>query len=84
MKINEIIITQITDVLTVFSPKNRLETTTHRANFGLSFTRDGQITYTHNGKKYISDRNHVVILPKGQNYSIHGDKTGTLDRKSVV
>ncbi len=48
----------------------------HR-NYGLSFTTDGQITYTHNGKAFVSDPNTAVILPKGQTYTIHGDKDGT-------
>ena len=44
--------------------------------YGMSFTNDGQITYTQNGQSYISDKNNVVILPKGQTYTLHGDKEG--------
>ncbi len=76
MNLNEIIITDIVDVLTVLSNKGRHETMTDRKCFGLSFTADGQITYIHNGKSFISDRNHAVILPKGQSYSISGNKKG--------
>lgn len=48
----------------------------NRATYGLSFCVDGQITYTHNGTEYISDPNHAVILPKGQSYTLYGDKNG--------
>ena len=48
----------------------------NRKHYGLSFCAEGQITYTLNNKSYISDPHHAVILPKGQNYTICGDKTG--------
>lgn len=76
MNLNEIIITDILDVLTVFSPKGRHETMIDRKCYGLSFTTDGEITYTHNGVSYIQDRHHAVILPKKQSYTIHGKKDG--------
>lgn len=48
----------------------------NRDSFGLSFCRGGQITYALNGKKYISNKDNVIILPKGKSYSLKGDKTG--------
>lgn len=75
--INDITVTSIREIFTVFSPKGRSETIRSRKSYGLSFCTDGQITYTHNGNKIISDKNHAVILPQGQTYSLHGDKTGS-------
>ena len=75
--LNEIIITDITDIFTVFSPKGRSAKIQNRASYALSFCEEGQITYTHNGNKFISDKDHAVILPQGQSYSIYGDKTGS-------
>ena len=74
--LNDIIITDITGAFTVYSPKGRKETIHKRHTFGLSFCIEGQITYTHNGKSFVSDKEHAVILPKGQTYSLHGDKKG--------
>lgn len=74
--LEKIIITDITGVITVASPKGRMEKITNRQHYGLSFCNEGQITYTHNGIEYISDPQHAIILPKGQSYSIHGDKSG--------
>ena len=74
--LNDIIITDITGAFTVYSPKGRRETIHKRHTFGLSFCIEGQITYTHNGKSVVSDKEHAVILPKGQTYSLHGDKKG--------
>lgn len=75
--LNEIIITDITDIFTVFSPKGRAAKIQNRDSYALSFCEEGQITYTHNGNKFISDKDHAVILPQGQSYSIYGDKTGS-------
>ena len=73
---SNITVTNIEGVFTVFSPKGRFEKMQNRKHYGMSFCHDGQITYTHNGCEVISDKNHVIILPQGQSYTIHGDKTG--------
>ncbi|MBQ4353628.1 MAG: helix-turn-helix transcriptional regulator [Clostridia bacterium] len=50
---------------------------TNRNTYGLSFCRDGQITYIQDGAAYVSNKNCAVILPKGGTYFIKRDKTGT-------
>ena len=70
----------VTEISTVF-------TTTHTANnrmrmenrrwYGVSLAIDGQIVYKHKGKRFVSDENHVVILPKGQSYELECVKTGS-------
>lgn len=76
MKLQDIVITNINKVHTVYSPKGRFEKINNRESYGLSLCLDGQITYTHNEKKYVSTKGFAIILPKGQNYYIYGDKTG--------
>ena len=76
MDLNDIVITEIKSVFTVPSPKGRHDKMVNRYCYGLSLCISGQITYTHNNKEFISDPHHAVILPKGQNYTIHGDKDG--------
>ncbi|MBQ7935741.1 MAG: helix-turn-helix transcriptional regulator [Clostridia bacterium] len=71
-----ITITKIEELYTVVSPKGRYFEMKERPCFGLSFCMVGQITYTHNGKTYISDPDHAILLPKGQSYTLHGDKKG--------
>ena len=75
--LSNITITDIKEIFTVFSPKGRFVKIENRKCFGLSFCIDGQITYTHNGNKIISDKNYAVILPEGQTYTLYGDKTGS-------
>ncbi len=74
--LNKIIVTDIIDVVTVFSQKGRYEKMNNRKCYGLSFCDEGQITYTHNKKNYVSDPHHAIILPKGQSYTIRSDKSG--------
>lgn len=73
---DNIIITAIDDVFMVPSPKGRYMEMKNRVDFGLSFCKDGQITYDHNGQKTVSDRWHAVILPQGGCYTLWGDETG--------
>ncbi|MEE1160651.1 MAG: hypothetical protein U0K70_01175, partial [Acutalibacteraceae bacterium] len=74
--INKITVTDIKQLFTVTSPRGRRAEIRNRKSYGLSFCADGKITYEIGEKQVISDENHAVILPKGQNYSLYGNKTG--------
>lgn len=75
--LSKIIVTDIDGIFTVSSPKGRSEKIYERKSYGLSLCYEGQITYTLNGNKTVSDKNHAVILPKGQTYTLYGNKTGS-------
>lgn len=74
--LNNAVITNVTELVSVSSPKGRFEKINMRKYWGLSFCIEGQITYTHRGKKYISDKDHAIFLPQYQSYSLYGDKKG--------
>ena len=74
--IDNIVAIDITSAFTVTSAKGKTETMTNRLTYGLSFCLDGQITYMHNGKSFVSDKNHAVLLPQGGSYTIYRDKNG--------
>jgi len=74
--IKNLIITNIDRPFVVKSPKGRRVQMEDRSAYGLSFCSRGQITYTMNGKTFVSDRDHAVFLPKGGCYSLHGDQEG--------
>lgn len=77
MNLEKIIITDVLHVVCAHSPKGRIHKMDNRPCYGLSFTDgDGVITYRHKGKAFTSDKNHAVILPKGQSYSIHRQESG--------
>lgn len=75
-KLNKLIITECDDIKTVPSAKGRHEKMTNRRCYGLSFCINGKITYTHNGKKFVSDSKNAVILPKGGTYTLYGNEKG--------
>lgn len=74
--LNKITVTDIKELFTVFSPKGRSEVIKNRNSYGLSFCSAGIITYKMNGKQVVSDEKHAIILPKGQSYSLYGNKSG--------
>ena len=74
--INKITVTDIKELFTVSSPRGRKEEIRNRKSYGLSFCAEGKITYEIGGKQAVSDENHAVILPKGQSYSLYGNKSG--------
>ncbi len=55
--------------LTIQNPVFKLRTQTDRKSYGICFAKSGKMVYYHNGKEYVSDRNHVLLLPKGATYT---------------
>ena len=76
MELKDITVTEISDMITVYSEKGKREKMTNRYSYGLSFCKEGQITYIQNGSEYVSNKDCAVILPKGGTYFINRDKTG--------
>lgn len=74
--LDNIVVTQIQPPIVVHSEKGREFRMTDRHSYGLSLCISGQITYTMNGKKYISNQSNGVILPQGGTYTLFGDKEG--------
>ena len=74
--LNNITVTKLFGIRTISTTVGKIEKMTNRPNYGISFCISGKITYTHKDKDYISDQNHVVILPKGENYSISKNRPG--------
>lgn len=76
MDLQNVTITEIINTATVHSPKGRFVFMNNRQVYGISFCISGQISYKQNGKIYVSDQDHAIILPQGASYSLMGDKTG--------
>lgn len=76
LKLDEAVVTDIVSLVTVSSPKGRSERIRNRKCYGISFCTEGQIIYTKNSEQYVSDKDHAIILPEGQTYSLYGSKKG--------
>ena len=71
-----ITVTAVEEMYTVYFPKDRTVHMHDRNSYGLSFCVSGQLTYTMGDIHVISEPDNAVLLPKGGNYHIHGDKEG--------
>ena len=60
---------RFTGALTVKNPVFKSRTQTDRKSYGICFATSGKMIYYQSGKEYISDRNHVLLLPKGATYT---------------
>lgn len=75
-ELKNMIITDILQPSTVHSDQGKIVNMRGRKSYGLSLCISGQITYTMHGTAYVSTPGCAVLLPKGGNYSLHGDKEG--------
>lgn len=76
MDLKMITVNRIYRPLFIFSEKGQEFQMASRSSFGLSFCQSGKITYCMNGKEFISDPDHVVLLPQGGNYRLQRDESG--------
>ena len=74
--LKDIVLIKINRILMVRCYEGKRWVESNRRCYALSFCYGGQITYYMNGKTYISDSEHAVILPKGAAYSLHGNSKG--------
>lgn len=72
----QITVKEITDTVTVCAKAGKHIKITDRPYCGLSFCREGKITYTHNGKKYVSAPDNAVFLPQGATYELYNNSKG--------
>lgn len=75
-ELNKITVKKIMDISTVHSLRGRCFEMERRPVMGLTFCKDGKITYSQHGREIVSDRSHAVILPQGASYTLYGNETG--------
>lgn len=70
----------VTEICCVYTPtyyEKEVLSMSKRQWYGLSLAIDGEIAYTHKGKTYISDKNHMIFLPKDAEYELNCYKPGS-------
>lgn len=72
----DLTVTEVEEPATVHFLKGKTVQMKNRRCYGLSFCSSGQLTYTQNGKQFLSDPDHAVLLPLNGTYSIFGDREG--------
>lgn len=67
--LSNLIITDIHFVSTMYSEKGAGTKRKDRPRWALVLKYEGETRYYANDREYISDRQHIVVLPKGSNYA---------------
>ena len=71
-----ILITKVNSALTLYTPQNTKKIKNNRSCWAMVIKFEGETIYTHEKKQYLSDKNNIVILPKGSNYEWYCSKAG--------
>ena len=69
-------ITNIQNIQTILQPAGLNATVRSRKHFGLSFCKEGRITYAHNRKEYISSPSYAILHPMGASYDLRVERSG--------
>ncbi|MEE1026084.1 MAG: AraC family transcriptional regulator [Acutalibacteraceae bacterium] len=70
----------VTEICCVYTPtyyEKEVLSMSKRQWYGLSLAIDGEIAYTHKGKTYISDKNHMIFLPENAEYELNCYRPGS-------
>ena len=74
--LSNLIITKIHSVSTIYTEKNTRAERVSRPCWGIIIKFEGETRYENGGKTFVSNRNNMVILPKGSSYSWCCTKSG--------
>ena len=74
--LSHLIITKVYSISNLYSPQNTRMHRTNRQRWSVVIKYEGETTYTSNGKTFLSDINHIVVLPKSCSYDWHCSKAG--------
>lgn len=75
---DNVVVTDIEKPFIYLSERGRTQGMENRPSHCLAFCQIGQVTYTQNRKQYVLTPRHAILLPRGSNYVILGN------RRSVV
>ena len=74
--LSHLVITRVHSVSTFYNPESAKARRENRKRWALVIKYEGQTVYTFGEKRFLSDINHAVILPKGSSYYWHCTKAG--------
>ena len=66
--LSNLVITRVRSVSTLYTPENKKLKRNDRPCWAVVIKYEGETVYTSNGKQFLSDLNHMVVLPKGCSY----------------
>ena len=74
--LSNLVITKVHSVSTLYTPKNTKAKRNDRRYWAVVIKYEGETIYYSNGRQFLSDLNHVLILPKGCSYDWQCTRSG--------
>ena len=74
--LSNLVITKIHAVSTLYTPRDTRTKRKDRQRWAVVIKYEGETVYTWNGKRFVSDINHIVLLPKGCTYDWECTRSG--------
>lgn len=66
--LSNLVITKVCLAATMYSPQHRASKRNDRERWAIIIKYEGETVYCSNGKYFVSNLNHIIILPKGVSY----------------
>ena len=74
--LSNLIITRVYSVSTLYTPEGTKMKRNDRQQWAVVIKYEGETVYSSNGKRFLSDIGHIVILPKGCSYDWQCTRSG--------
>ncbi len=74
--LSNLVITKVNSILTLYNPKTIKSVRNNRPCWAVIIKYEGETVYTSNGKRFLSDINHMAVLPRGCSYNWECTKSG--------
>ena len=74
--LSNLVITKVRSVSTLYNLESKKSKRNDRPCWAVVIKYEGETVYTSNGKTFLSDLNHMVVLPKGCSYEWHCTRSG--------
>ncbi len=74
--LSNLVITKVHSVTTMYSEQNKKARRGDRPTWALAFKYEGETVYSSGDKQYLSDKNHIMLLPRGSSYEWQCNKAG--------
>ena len=74
--LSNLVITKVYSASTLYTPASTKTRRTNREQWAVVIKYEGETVYISNGKRFVSDLNHMLILPKGCSYEWECTKSG--------
>jgi hypothetical protein len=76
VNVRDIILTDVISAFSVALSTNERKEMRRRQMYGLTYALSGEIVYRQDKRTWISDSRHLLLLPKGQTYSLQCTEGG--------